>query len=341
MPGLEPQHSSLLVSGQVAVFSSQSLPRQQQSIRPEHQRDNRSQLSPVKSKYSECRLATARSLHRNGMDIIRVSLSRPFVIAISKIQTACLMQSKSGRKSKGRSDYYTRSLIGTAGELAFHMFAKLVGLKPRLLLPSLTAQGVDHLIAIGPRELRVQSKTLCPADGTNMNSIAGHYRLPVDMHDEGIDWYSWAIVSAEELAGASAHVTVDLFAFAPMSFVKETAELNRRFGLSVKFEHLRSEKCRRLSHQLLDQDDRLPAELTMSERSYGRLTSAILDDWLLEALDLVASPSDASRVLDMLTTKSGLLQTLRATDPPHDRVPNIKDVADNEAEGCATLNVAT
>jgi hypothetical protein len=265
------------------------------------------------------------------MDIVRVSLSRPLVIAIAKIQAACLMQSKTGRKSKGRSDYFTRSLIGTAGELAFHMFAQLVRLKPRLLLPSLTAQGVDHSIAIGSRELRVQSKTLCPSDGTNINSIAGHYYLPIDMQNEGIDWYSWGIVSAEELGDTGAHVTVDLFAFAPMSFVREYAERNRRFGLSVKFEHLRSETCRGLSHQLLDQDACLPAELTMSEQSYALLTSVILDDWLLEALDLVGSPSDTSRVLNMLTTKTGLIETLgQLIIPLRNRASNVKHVADNE-----------
>jgi hypothetical protein len=162
------------------------------------------------------------------------------------------------------------------------------------------------------------------------------------VYDEGIDWYSFAIVSAEELADTTALVSVDLFAFAPMSFVREYAERNRRFGLSVKFEHLRGATCERLSHQLLDQDDRLPAELTTSEQSYGMLTAAILDDWLLEALDLVGSPSDASRVLDMLTTKAGLLETLRATDySPRNRVPNIKDVANNEPEGFEALNVAT
>lgn len=257
------------------------------------------------------RLALVKTLHRNGLDIVRVFLARPIIIAVAKLQTACLMQSKSARKAKGKDDYYTRSLKGAAGELAFHMLGRTLNLKPRLLLPSLTAQGVDHLINLGSRELRVQSKTISPRDGTTIKTIAGHYRLPIGQQED-VDWYSWAIISVEELTDVSADITVDLFAFAPMNFVREYAERDRRFGLSVSFEHLRSKECQGLSHQSLDQDHRLPAELTMSEQSFAQLTSANVDDWLLEALDLVESPSDASRVLDMLTSNPGLLETLRS-----------------------------
>lgn len=284
------------------------------------------------------RLALVKTLHRNGLDIVRVFLARPIIIAIAKLQTACLMQSKTARKAKGHDDYYTRCLKGAPGELAFHMLARVLNLKPRLLLPSLTAQGVDHLIRVGSRDLRVQSKTLCPSDGTTVKTIGNHYRVPIDQHED-VDWYSWAIVSAEELMTTSTDVTVDLFALAPMSFVREYAERNRRFGLGVRFEHLRSEEGRNLSHQLLDQDHRLPAELTISQQSYAQLTSANVDDWLLEALDLVESPSDASRFLDLLTTKSGLLQTLRTTDHLPCKL-NIKDFADNEPDRREALSFA-
>jgi hypothetical protein len=283
------------------------------------------------------RLALVKTLRRNGLDIVRVFLARPMIIAIAKLQTACLRQSKTVRKAKGKDDYYTRSLKGTAGELAFHMLCRVMDLKPRLLLPSLTAEGVDHLINLGSRELRVQSKTICPRDGTTVKTIAGHYLLPIGQQ-EHVDWYSWAILSAEELVDTSADVTVDLFAFAPMSFVREYAERDRRFGLSVSFEHLRSEQGRRLSHQMLDQDHRLPAELTMTERSYSQLTSASVDDWLLEALDLVGSPSDASRVLDMLTSNPGLLQTLQSIGRlRREQVLNTKDVVKNNPRGCVRL----
>jgi hypothetical protein len=69
-----------------------------------------------------------------------------------------------------------------------------------------------------------------------------------------------------------------------------------------------------ISHVALDQYSVLLKTIPISENSYEALTSLNIDDWLLQALDLIQSSSDASRVLDMLYNQPALLKALKAMD---------------------------
>jgi hypothetical protein len=274
-------------------------------------------------------LVSARSLYRNGRDVIGVLLFRPLVNIFAALQTACLRHGKGARKAKGRGDYHSRSMTGMAGELALHFLAKMLGLDARIMLPSLASQSIDHLITVGSRVLAIQSKTSKAPPGYTVSKIYGRFKFAVDAARD-VDYYSFAVMEDEQLHAESDYVTVYLFAFAPRSLVQERADID---GLERYITYATLQAATdSLSHLTLDERCILPASLSISRGSFDALTSPNIEDRFLEALDLLESPVDASRALDMTLGDSrvhtafeaALNQRLRSRRRP-DAEPRARD----------------
>ena len=271
---------------------------------------DRVSLVPATVAYSGSRqLASARSLYRNGRDVIGVLLFRPLVNIFAALQTACLRHGKGARKAKGRGDYYSRSMTGMAGELALHFLAKMLGLDARIMLPSLASQSIDHLITVDSRVLAIQSKTSKAPPGYTVSKIYGRFQFAVEAARD-VDYYSFAVMEDEQLHAESDYVTVYLFAFAPRSLVQERADID---GLERYITYATLQAATdSLSHLTLDERCILPASLSISRGSFDALTSPNIEDRFLEALDLLESPIDASRVLDTTLGNSRVRKAFEA-----------------------------
>ncbi len=280
-------------------------------------------------------LASARVLHRNGREVIEVLICRPLLEFLAGIQTVCLRHGKSTRKAKGRGDYHSRSMAGTAGELALHFLAKMLQLPARLMLPTLAPQPVDHRIVVDSGELAIQSKTACLTDGRTINKIYGHFRFPVDTCDDGPNYYSFALVTDENLFSESDYVRVYLFAFVPIEFLKQRANFDKAFGRHITFKDLQAAD-EALDYQLLH-PERLPASVTIEQNIYASLISQNFEDRLLAALDVIDSSSSASRVLDMLCDQPGLFKALKALDLSHRVAERASDMVSVEQEAAPAV----
>jgi hypothetical protein len=199
-------------------------------------------------------------------------------------------------------------MAGVAGELALHFVARMLGLKARILLPSLNPQPIDHLISIESQALRIQSKTSRIPKGFSINTIYGGFKFPVDKRDEGLDYYSFALVADDDRFADSDCITVHLFAFVPVGFVERHA-VQDRDGRYITYQDLQS-VSEPFSHTSLGQCHALPVVISTVDKAYQMLTSPNAGDRLLEALDLIDSPSDAFRVLEMLEGDPRLLKAL-------------------------------
>jgi hypothetical protein len=207
-------------------------------------------------------------------------------------------------------------MTGVGGELALHFLARMVGLESKLLLPSLSPQPVDHRIRADSRQLAIQSKASCLTNGVSVNTIYGGFRFQLDHCDSGLDYYSFALATDENLYSDSAYLAVHLFALVPISFVKQHAKVDKRFGRHITFEGLQAAD-EAFDYRVLHAKRLSQATIAMDASAYTSLISQDFDNRLLAALDVIGSANDASRVLDMLHEHPGLLKALRAADRDH------------------------
>ncbi len=273
-------------------------------------------------------LASMRHLHRNGRGIVRVAIARRFVEMWAVIQVACLMRKRGNRKGR-RVSFLERSMIGMSGEIALHFYLCGIGSSSRILLPALSPTAIDHLLYVNGRESRIQSKTSCSQEHKSFTTVPPSFKLSVDKRDDLVDWYSWAIVYADNMFSETATIDVDLVAFAPAGFVSKSALTRRGFGRSV----LLGEVSPEISAPLIDdQAQMLPREVLIAQDCYERLSSSCFEDWLLEGLDLIGSPREADRVLEMVMGTPGLSETVyalwRTLQPMQTRRAYVSDAVD-------------
>jgi len=216
-------------------------------------------------------------------------------------------------------------MAGMAGELALQFYAKMVGLKARILLPSLDPQPIDHVIEVDSQNLRVQSKTSVVPPGFSVNTIYGRFKFPIGAPDAMIDYFSYALIATQELYDDGDYMTVHLFAFVPVNFVRTHAVV-AKVDRYITYEALQA-ASESFSHVDLDQHCTLPAMITIADDTYAALTSQHVDGRLLEALDVIGSPIDASRALDMVMANPGLRKALATADRNRHITGSVNDPA--------------
>lgn len=173
--------------------------------------------------------ADVRNLKRNGRDVVQVKLRRGLVQAHALMQTAHLIDASP--RAKGTRPYlFERCLVGMCGELAFHYYAKALGLNVTTNLGRIGGtQTYDHVLDIGDRNLAIETKTLCPLDGRDFNRLRPNDKLPLSSARQQPEYYAFASVSQRNAFGIEPFVGVTLFAFVPTSFAFHHRHSSRFF----------------------------------------------------------------------------------------------------------------